>query len=82
MTASWSDDASEVAGVVGESKFNSREEEIELIVVGGDTMEMASNPGAGGGGMEGGEVGGGFTGGIVVWRDQGVVLDGEGLRVI
>ena len=80
-TESWSDGADGVAGVVGESKFNSREEDIELIVVGGDAMKMASDPGAGGGGMEGRGVGG-FTGEIVVCRDRGAVLDGEGLRVI
>ena len=69
--------------MVGESKFNSREEDIELIVVGVDAMEMASDPGAGRGGMEGGGGGGGgFVGGIIVCRDRGVVLGGEGLRVI
>lgn len=69
--------------MAGDSKFNSREEDIELIVVRGDVVEMASGLGVGGGGMEGGGVGGGgFAGGIIVCRDRGVALGGEGLRVI
>lgn len=83
MTESWSDGAREVAGVAGESRLNSREEAIELMVVRGDAVETVSNLGAGGGGMEGGGVGGGgFAGGIIVCRDRGVALGGEGLRLI
>ena len=73
----------EVAGVVGESRFSSREEAIELIVVRGDAVEMASDLGVGGGGMEGGGVGGGgFAGGMAICRDRGVALGGEGQRMI
>jgi hypothetical protein len=56
----------------GESKFSSHDETIKLIIVRGEAVDMMSNLGAGGGGIEGG----GFAGGIVVWRDRGVVLGG------
>jgi len=45
-------------------------------------MEMATDLGVGGGEMEGGGVGGGSAGGVIVCRDRGVVLSGKGLRVI
>ena len=43
MTESWGDGAREVASVAGESRFSSREEGIELIVVGGDAVWMSSD---------------------------------------
>lgn len=61
MTESRSDGASGVAGMADESRLDSREEDIGLVVVRGDAIEIGSNPGVGSGGMEGRGAGGGFA---------------------